>query len=249
MLIESWGNKPDWPFIFDSDNNETHVMREYKLAWIEQAGLTLNGCYNISTQQRGFAVSFSTNSPTELKLKKQIVEFILTYLKTDERHEKVLSVYNLDTEDCAWSLFCNQNSGQFGLAKERRGSRVNRQYSTHCMAALAISSLFPIPILSPKNYNLVHRSPAMTNPITVGVSPLTNTIFAGRSKPMLKGPAEARIFVGDKFDVTQQALATVAQHLVKRDNILIIPVPDGRVIHLRADVKEATMAKTQIAVG
>lgn len=79
----------------------------------------------------------------------------------------------------------------------------------------------------------------MANPITVGFSPLTNTIFAGRSKPMLKGSADTRIFVGEKFDVTQQALAIVAQLMVKRDDILIIPIADGRIIHLRADVKEA----------
>jgi len=126
VLIESWGNKPDWPFIFESDDNETHVMREYKLAWIEQAGLTLNGCYNINTKQRGFAISFSSNSSAELQLKIQMVEFILRYLKASERHEKVLSVYNLGDEECAWSFLGNQNTGKFGLAKERWGSRVSQ---------------------------------------------------------------------------------------------------------------------------
>lgn len=78
----------------------------------------------------------------------------------------------------------------------------------------------------------------MSNPITVGLSPLTNTIFAGRSKPLAKGPAGARVFVGEKSDVTQQALAAVAELMVRRDDILLIPMADGRVIHLRADIKE-----------
>ncbi|MCR9001765.1 hypothetical protein [Rahnella perminowiae] len=126
VLIESWGNKPDWPFIFESNDNKTHVMREYKLAWIEQAGLTLNGCYNTNTKQRGFAISFSSNSSAELQLKIQMVEFILRYLKASERHEKVLSVYNLGDDECAWSFLGNQNTGKFGLAKEGWGSRVSQ---------------------------------------------------------------------------------------------------------------------------
>lgn len=77
----------------------------------------------------------------------------------------------------------------------------------------------------------------MSNPITVGLSPLTNTIFAGRSKPMKKGPPNARAFVGEKEDVTQQAIAAVAELMVRRDDILLIPMADGRVIHLRADIK------------
>jgi len=78
----------------------------------------------------------------------------------------------------------------------------------------------------------------MSNPITIGLSPLTNTIFAGRAKPY-KGAPGAMQFTGVKFDVTQEALAAVAQHMVKRDDILLIPMPDGRVIHLRADIKDA----------
>ncbi|MBU9822981.1 hypothetical protein J1782_24110 [Rahnella sp. BCC 1045] len=126
ILIESWGNKPNWPSIFDSDDNETHVMREYKLAWIEQAGLNLNGGYNINTKQRGFAISFSSNSPTELQQKIQLVKFTLEYLKSDERDEKVMSVFNLGSEDCAWSFFSNRSTGKFGLAKERWGHRVSQ---------------------------------------------------------------------------------------------------------------------------
>lgn len=77
----------------------------------------------------------------------------------------------------------------------------------------------------------------MASPITLGLSPLTNTIFVGRSKPMPKGPQGARVFVGEKTDVTQQAIAAVAELMVRRDDVLLIPMPDGRVIHLRADIK------------
>lgn len=156
MLIQSWENKPDWPFIFNSDDNETRVMREYKLSWIEQAGQSLNGCYNISTKQRGFAISFSSNSPAELQLKLQMVEFILTYLKTDERHEKILSVYNLGDEDCAWSFFCNQNTGKFGLAKERWGSRVEQVvFDSLYDCLIHIQSLFDTDII-PEPLMLTH---------------------------------------------------------------------------------------------
>lgn len=79
----------------------------------------------------------------------------------------------------------------------------------------------------------------MSNPIKIGFSPLTNTIFAGRAKP-LKGPVPGAIqFTGVKFDVTNDALAAVAQLMVRRDDILLIPTHDGRVIHLRADIKDA----------
>lgn len=154
ILIESRENKPDWPSIFDSDDNETHVMREYNLAWIKQAGLNLNGCYNITTKQRGFAVSFSSNSPAELQLKIQVVEFTLKYLKSDERDEKVMSVFNLGNEDCAWSFFSNQSTGKFGLAKERWGSRVSQTEFDSLYECLShIQSLSDTDII-PENRNL-----------------------------------------------------------------------------------------------
>lgn len=79
----------------------------------------------------------------------------------------------------------------------------------------------------------------MANPITVGHSPLTNRIFVGRSKPMKNGPEGARMFTGEKHDVTQEAVFAVAHHMVQRDDIVVIPMPDGTFIHLRADVKES----------
>ncbi|MDE9487546.1 hypothetical protein [Xenorhabdus bovienii] len=130
-LIESWGDKPDWQFIFDSNEGETHVMVDYKKAWIERTGLTLDGGYNLCTKQRGFAITFDSNSPAELHLKVQMVEFILKHLKTDKSNEKTLSVFNLPDEDCAWSFFSNQKTGKYGLAKERLGRRIsNTEYDS-----------------------------------------------------------------------------------------------------------------------
>ena len=51
----------------------------------------------------------------------------------------------------------------------------------------------------------------MANPITLGYSPLTGKIYAGRSTPA-KGMAEGvRIFTADKFDVTDQVIGIVAE--------------------------------------
>jgi len=80
----------------------------------------------------------------------------------------------------------------------------------------------------------------MANPITVGLSPLTNTIFAGRSQALKGGNPEARCFTGDKHDVTEQAIHAVAFHLMKTDDIKVFKLPDGRELHLRADIKEAS---------
>lgn len=80
----------------------------------------------------------------------------------------------------------------------------------------------------------------MSNPITIGLSALTNTIFAGRSKPFKGAHPDARQFTGEKFDVTQQAIYAVAFHLMKTDDIKVFKLPDGRELHLRADIKEPT---------
>jgi len=79
----------------------------------------------------------------------------------------------------------------------------------------------------------------MSNPITVGLSGLTNRIFAGRSKPMKGGHPDARQFTGEKHDVTEQAIYAVAFHLKTTDDIKVFKLPDGRELHLRADIKEA----------
>ncbi|HEY2455183.1 MAG TPA: hypothetical protein VGI71_21695 [Scandinavium sp.] len=79
----------------------------------------------------------------------------------------------------------------------------------------------------------------MGNPITVGHSGLTNRIHAGRSKPLQGLKAGARVFTGEKYDVTDEALHAVAHFLVHTDDIKVFSLPDGREIHLRADIKLA----------
>ena len=77
----------------------------------------------------------------------------------------------------------------------------------------------------------------MANPITVGFSGLTKRIFAGRSKASKLAPG-VRHFTGEKFDVTDEAIFAVASLMVASDDILVIPLPNGDKIHLRADIKE-----------
>jgi|GEM_PF-742478 len=77
----------------------------------------------------------------------------------------------------------------------------------------------------------------MSNPITVGLSGLTNRIFAGRSKASKLAPG-VRKFVGEKFDVTDEALFAVAHLLIARDDVLVFPAANGKEIHLRADLKD-----------
>ncbi|EKY3117322.1 DUF7446 family protein [Cronobacter turicensis] len=79
----------------------------------------------------------------------------------------------------------------------------------------------------------------MSNPITIIRSPLSNKIYAGRSRAVKGLAPGARQFVGDKFDVTSEALLAVAQFLVHSDDIKVFTLADGSEIHLRADVKKA----------
>ncbi|ANF79353.1 hypothetical protein [Salmonella enterica] len=81
----------------------------------------------------------------------------------------------------------------------------------------------------------------MSNPITVGFSGLTKRIFAGLSKPGKLVPG-VRQFIGEKFDVTDEAIFAVAHLMVARDDIIVIPLPNGDEIHLRADIKEKRVA-------
>lgn len=78
----------------------------------------------------------------------------------------------------------------------------------------------------------------MSNPISIMKSPITNRIYAGRSRAVKGLVAGTRQFVGDKFDVTDEALHAVAHYLVHTDDIKVFTLPDGREIHLRADVKD-----------
>lgn len=77
----------------------------------------------------------------------------------------------------------------------------------------------------------------MSNPITVGFSPITGKIYAGRSKP-LKGSERSRIFTGDKFDVTDQALVMVAHKLKHDAESARWELDDGSILTLTATVTE-----------
>lgn len=78
----------------------------------------------------------------------------------------------------------------------------------------------------------------MSNPIMVNRSGLTNRIYAGRAKPAKNFAFGAMKFVGEKFDVTDQVLHATAHYLAKTDDIKVFTLPDGREIHLRADIKD-----------
>lgn len=75
----------------------------------------------------------------------------------------------------------------------------------------------------------------MSNPITVGYSPLSGRIFAGRSKPF-KGSDRTRVFTGDKFDVTDQALIMVAYKLKDEGEEIRWELEDGSILTLTATV-------------
>ncbi len=78
----------------------------------------------------------------------------------------------------------------------------------------------------------------MSNPISVGLSPITNKIFAGRSKER-KGLAEgSRQWVGERFDVTDEACHAVAMHLMKAGETVVYDLPGGKELHLKVDIKE-----------
>jgi hypothetical protein len=47
-----------------------------------------------------------------------------------------------------------------------------------------------------------------------------------------------REFVGEKFDVTDEALFAVAHLMIARDDVLVFPAANGKEIHLRADLKD-----------
>lgn len=77
----------------------------------------------------------------------------------------------------------------------------------------------------------------MSNPITVGYSPLSGRIYAGRSKP-LKGTG-SRMFTGDKFDVTDEALIMVAHKLRDNEESANWQQEDGSILTLTATVTSA----------
>ncbi|WP_447887657.1 DUF7446 family protein [Serratia fonticola] len=82
----------------------------------------------------------------------------------------------------------------------------------------------------------------MSNPITVGYSPITGNIYAGRSKP-LKGSDSVRQFTADKFDVTEQALIMVAHKLKDSGEPVRWKLADGSILTLTATVDAQEEAK------
>ncbi|EPP7677857.1 TPA: hypothetical protein ACHW2M_004546 [Yersinia enterocolitica] len=89
----------------------------------------------------------------------------------------------------------------------------------------------------------------MTNPITLGYSPLIGKIYAGRSKPA-KGMAEGvRIFTADKFDVTDQAIGIVADKLAHDGKPIKWIYADGRVMTLSVVITEPQQEAHHIVKG
>ncbi|KLE39706.1 hypothetical protein ABA78_07860 [Serratia sp. TEL] len=78
----------------------------------------------------------------------------------------------------------------------------------------------------------------MPNPITVGYSQLSGKIYAGRSKP-LKGNERTRVFTGEKFDVTDEALAMVAHKLKNDRENINWELADGSIMTLSVTVTPA----------
>jgi len=79
----------------------------------------------------------------------------------------------------------------------------------------------------------------MSNPITVGLSTITNTIFAGRSKERKGLAPGSRQWVGERFDVTDDACHAVAMHLMKAGETVVYDLPDGKELHLKVEIQEA----------
>ncbi len=75
----------------------------------------------------------------------------------------------------------------------------------------------------------------MPNPITVGYSQLSGKIYAGRSKP-LKGNEHTRVFTGEKFDVTDEALVMVAHKLKSDGENIRWKLADGSIMTLSVTV-------------
>jgi hypothetical protein len=53
-------------------------------------------------------------------------------------------------------------------------------------------------------------------------------VFMLGARVQLKGWHRVRQFVGDKFDVTDEAATAVAHYLVHTDDIKVFTLPDGR---------------------
>jgi hypothetical protein len=72
----------------------------------------------------------------------------------------------------------------------------------------------------------------MSDSTRVGISPLTNKIYAGR---VLK---DGVTWGAGTSDVTGEAINAVARHLFSRDEAAIVRLPDGRAVKLEAQIYE-----------
>ncbi len=76
----------------------------------------------------------------------------------------------------------------------------------------------------------------MANPLTLGFSPLSGKIYAGRSKQVKGAASGVRQFTGDKVDVTDDALGCVADKLLKEGKPVQWDLGDGRILTLKAEI-------------
>lgn len=78
----------------------------------------------------------------------------------------------------------------------------------------------------------------MPNPLTLGFSPLTSKIYAGRSKTVKGAAPGVRQFTGNKVDVTDDALGCVADKILKDGKPVKWILNDGRVMTLSVEITE-----------
>ncbi|WP_205950277.1 hypothetical protein [Pantoea stewartii] len=76
----------------------------------------------------------------------------------------------------------------------------------------------------------------MPNPITLGFSPFSGKIYAGRSKPVKDATPGVRQFTGDKVDVTNDALGCVADKILKDGKPVKWILDDGRIMTLSVEI-------------
>lgn len=67
--------------------------------------------------------------------------------------------------------------------------------------------------------------------LTLGYSPLSGNIYAGKSKPV-EGAPHTRQFTGGKIDVTEDALIMVAEKLRNENRTMSWELPDGIILTL-----------------
>ncbi len=82
----------------------------------------------------------------------------------------------------------------------------------------------------------------MTNPLTLGFSPLSGKIYAGRSKPVKDAAPGVRQFTGDKVDLTDDALGCVADKILKDGKPVKWILNDGRIMTLSVEITEPEQA-------